>query len=97
MSELAQLLKQNFLKHSKNKNYSTQYSRVVSHHSTDRAVTSLTSEIGRDPVVSSAYGRSRKRNVLFNNIDSFPIELRSTTAPASTPNDLFETFQGLFD
>lgn len=42
----------------KAKNYSTQYSRVVPHHSTDCAITSLTSEIGRDPVLSGVYGRS---------------------------------------
>ena len=42
----------------KSKNFSTPYSRVVPHHSTDGAVTSLTLEIGRDPVLSSAYGRS---------------------------------------
>ena len=40
------------------KSYDTRYSRVVPHHSTDRAVTSLTSEIRRDPVISGAYGRS---------------------------------------
>ena len=40
------------------KNYSTQYSRVVPHHSTDWAITSLTSEIRRDPVLSGVYGRS---------------------------------------
>ena len=40
------------------KNYGTQYSRVVPHHSTDCAITSLTSEIGRDPVLSGVYGRS---------------------------------------
>ena len=39
-------------------NYSTQYSRVVPHHSTDWAITSLTSQIGRDAVLSSVYGRS---------------------------------------
>ncbi len=42
----------------KGQNYSTQYSRVVPHHSTDWAITSLTSEIGRDPVLPSVYGRS---------------------------------------
>jgi hypothetical protein len=48
-----------FKKEKKNcKNYSTQYSRVVSHRSTDWAITSLTSEIGRDPVLSGVYGRS---------------------------------------
>jgi hypothetical protein len=42
----------------KTKNYSTQYSRVVPHHSTDCAITSLTSDIRRDPVLSGVYGRS---------------------------------------
>jgi hypothetical protein len=31
---------------------------VVPHHSTDRAITSLTSQIGRDAVCSGVYGRS---------------------------------------
>ena len=48
----------------KSKNYSTQYSRVVSHRSTDCAITSLTSEIGRDPVLSGVYGRSCKSSFL---------------------------------
>ena len=48
----------NHKKKKKKKNYSTQYSRVVPHHSTDCAITSLTSEIRRDPVLSSVYGRS---------------------------------------
>ena len=39
-------------------NYSTPYSRVVPHRSTDEAITNLTSEIGRDPVLSGVYGRS---------------------------------------
>ena len=38
--------------------YSTQYSHVVTDRSTDWAVTSLTLEIGRDPVLSGAYGRN---------------------------------------
>ena len=42
----------------KTKNYSTPYSHVVTHHSTDGAITSLTSEIRRDPVHSGMYGRS---------------------------------------
>ena len=42
------------------KNYSTKYSRVVSNHSTDLAISSLTLEIGRDPVLSTMYGRSWK-------------------------------------
>ena len=58
--ELKQLLelKRGGSKQKENKNYSTQYSRVVPHHSTDCAITSLTSEIGRDPVLSGVYGRS---------------------------------------
>ena len=48
-----------FLKLEK-KNYDTQYSHVVPHHSTDCAITSLTSEIGRDPVFSSVYGRNQQ-------------------------------------
>lgn len=47
------------------KNYSTLYSRVVSHRSTDNAITSLTSEIGRDPVLFGVYGRS----YYFDNFD----------------------------
>jgi hypothetical protein len=47
-----------FLSPAKEQNYSTQYSRVVPHHSTDWAITSLTSQIGRDAVLSSVYGRS---------------------------------------
>ena len=47
----------------KKKNYDTQYSHVVPHHSTDCAITSLTSEIGRDPVLSSVYGRNQQLNV----------------------------------
>lgn len=46
------------LKRDTDKNYSTSYSRVISHRSTDDAITSLTSEIGRDPVLSGVYGRS---------------------------------------
>jgi hypothetical protein len=37
--------------------HSTRYSRVVSYHSTDRAIISLTSGIRRDPVLSDMYGR----------------------------------------
>ena len=40
------------------KNYSMMYSRVVSHRSTDITITSLTSGIRRDPVLSGVYGRS---------------------------------------
>ena len=42
----------------KDQNYSTQYSHVVTHHSTNWAITSLSSEIRRDPELSSMYGRS---------------------------------------
>ena len=65
MFELASFTKKNkglsrgdHKKRNSRKNYSTQYSRVVPHHSTDCAITSLTSEIRRDPVLSSVYGRS---------------------------------------
>ena len=44
------------------KNYSMQYSHVVSHHSTDCTSTSLTSGIRRDPVLSGMYGRSCKQS-----------------------------------
>ena len=49
-----------FFKVRKKKNYDTQYSHVVPHHSTDCAITSLTSEIGWDPVFSSVYGRNQQ-------------------------------------
>ena len=42
----------------KNQNYNTLYSHVVPHHSTDRAITGLTAEIRRDPVLFRLYGRS---------------------------------------
>ena len=38
---------------------------MVSHRSTDNAITSLTSEIGRDPVLFGVYGRS----YYFDNFD----------------------------
>ena len=44
--------------HAKSKSYSTQYSQVVPHLSTNYANTSLTSEIGRDLVLSSVYGHN---------------------------------------
>ena len=40
------------------KNYSTTYSRPISDDSTDVAITSLTSEIERDPVLSGMDDRS---------------------------------------
>ena len=36
-------------------------SRAVPHPSTDRALRRLTSEVGRDPVHSTRYGRQRKQ------------------------------------
>jgi hypothetical protein len=42
----------------KTKNYNTLYSHVVPHHSTDKAITGLTAEIRRDPVLFRLYGRS---------------------------------------
>ena len=46
------------MKEKNTKNYSTECSHVVPHHSTDSAISSLTLEIGRDPVLSAMYGRS---------------------------------------
>lgn len=46
------------LRAQKAKSYSTQYSQVVPHLSTNYANTSLTSEIGRDLVLSSVYGHN---------------------------------------
>jgi hypothetical protein len=45
-------------KEKKEKNYSTEYSHVVPHHSTDSAIDCLTSQIGRDAVGLVVYGRS---------------------------------------
>lgn len=42
------------------KNYSTEYSHVVPHHSTDSAIKCLTAQIGRDAVVLLVYGRNSK-------------------------------------
>ena len=41
----------------RNQNYSTRTSRVVTHRTTIRAGTCLTSQIGRDAVFSRSYGR----------------------------------------
>ena len=49
--------------------YSTQYSHVVTDRSTDWAVTSLTLEIGRDPVLSGAYGRNIDISAIHNLLD----------------------------
>lgn len=45
-------------KSQKLQNYNTPYSHVISHRSTDEAVSSLAAEIGRDPAFSASYGRS---------------------------------------
>ena len=45
------------------KNYNTLYSHVVPHHSTDKAITGLTAEIRRDPVLFRLYGRSSRINL----------------------------------
>jgi hypothetical protein len=42
----------------KSKNYSTEYSHVVPHHSTDSAIDCLTTQIGRDAVLLVVYGRN---------------------------------------
>jgi hypothetical protein len=44
----------------KEKNYSTEYSHVVPHHSTDSAINYLTAQIGRDAVLLVVYGRNSK-------------------------------------
>lgn len=44
----------------KKKNYSTEYSHVVPHHSTDSAINCLTAQIGRDAVGLVVYGRNSK-------------------------------------
>ena len=40
--------------------YSTRYSQAVTHPGTDRARRCLTSGIGREPVLSTWYGRRQK-------------------------------------
>ena len=47
-------------KKGKKKNYSTEYSHVVPHHSTDSAINCLTAQIGRDAVGLVVYGRNSK-------------------------------------
>lgn len=48
------------IKRNKKKNYSTEYSHVVPHHSTDSAINCLTAQIGRDAVGLVVYGRNSK-------------------------------------
>ncbi|GBB96631.1 hypothetical protein RclHR1_00280023 [Rhizophagus clarus] len=45
-------------KEEEKKSYSTQYSHVVPNRSTDWAISGLTSEIGRVPVLFTVYGRN---------------------------------------
>lgn len=52
-----------YLHRSKSKSYSTQYSQVVPHPSTNYANTSLTSEIRRDPVLSCVYGHNQRQRL----------------------------------
>ena len=51
--------------------YSTRYSQAVTHPSTNRARRCLTSVIGREPVLSTWYGRRRMEvvKVGLNNSD----------------------------
>lgn len=49
----------------KKKNYSTEYSHVVPHHSTDSAINCLTAQIGRDAVGLVVYGRNSKVTEYF--------------------------------
>ncbi|PVZ97070.1 hypothetical protein BB558_006997 [Smittium angustum] len=60
--------------------YGTSYSRVVPHHSTDDAITSLTSKIGRDLVLSGVNGRDlelelplSKFSLLLSFLESNPV------------------------
>jgi hypothetical protein len=48
------------LKKKQTKSYSTQYSQVVPHPSTNYANSWLTAEIERDPVCSTVYGHNQK-------------------------------------
>ena len=61
----------------KNKNFSTQDSHVVPQHGTDRAAQCLTSQIGRDAVLSLSYGR-RYHTLLFDNQVGIVV-IRTTT------------------
>ena len=55
------------------KNYSTEYSHVVPHHSTDSAIDCLTSQIGRDAVGLVVYGRSSKVINFFGLLTCLPL------------------------
>ena len=77
----------------KKKNYSTPYSRVVSHRSTDGAITSLTSEIGRDPVLSGVYGRSYCGTFSRVYILVIPLKFNSKRSlPSSSPFSGYRKF-----
>ncbi len=65
--------KKNKNKNKKNKkNYSTEYSHVVPHHSTDSAINCLTAQIGRDAVGLVVYGRSSKVINFFGLLTCLP-------------------------
>ena len=57
------------------KGYDTRGSQAVSHPSTGRALPSLTSVIGREPVDSRCYGRSRQQ---ARRTSAFIVGLRAT-------------------
>ena len=57
------------------KNYSTEYSHVVPHHSTDSAINCLTAQIGRDAVGLVVYGRSSKVINFFGLLTCLPFPL----------------------
>lgn len=77
---------------SQKSNCSTSYSRVVTYHSTDKAITDLTSEIGRDPVCSSMYDRSWVKD---ESIPWFPLTqitrfIAKNTVFAPTEEEIWE-------
>ena len=60
-------------KEKKKGNHSTQDSRVVPHRGTNWAAPWLTSQIGRDAVLSRSYGRGYAVSCLLVHIPVFPI------------------------
>ena len=61
--------------------YGTRYSQAVTHPSTNRARRCLTSVIGREPVLSTWYGRRHEHCFAGAFYDN---ELRSWTTPIDT-------------